>query len=95
MKRKLLDILACPIDKHYPLELYELNSKEDVIIDGLLFCTSCGRYYPIIDEIPVMLPDELRKKEEDLAFLSRWAANLPEKVVYEGKPHHLDRQKLG
>ena len=24
----MLDILACPIDKHYPLELFEINIKK-------------------------------------------------------------------
>lgn len=90
MKRKLLDILACPIDKHYPLELFEVNSEGDVIVDGALVCTECNRYYPIIDEIPVMLPDDLRNKNEDLDFLAKYREKLPEKVVKMGKPHHLD-----
>ena len=30
MKRNILDILACPIDKHYPLELIELDTKEEI-----------------------------------------------------------------
>jgi uncharacterized protein YbaR (Trm112 family) len=90
MRRKLLDILACPIDKHYPLELIELNSKDDIIIDGVLRCSKCNRYYPIIDEIPIMLPDELRKKEEDLSFLEKWKDKLPAAIVYKGNPHHLE-----
>lgn len=91
MRRKLLDILACPIDKYYPLELIELNSKDDIIVDGVLRCPKCNRYYPIIDEIPVMLPDELRKEDEDLSFLEKWKDKLPETIVYEGKPYHLKR----
>ncbi len=90
MKRKLLEILACPIDKRYPLELFELKSEGEVIVDGALFCTECNRYYPIIDEIPVMLPDDLRNKNEDLDFLARNKDRLPQKIVALGKPHHLD-----
>ncbi|MDH2900519.1 MAG: Trm112 family protein [archaeon] len=90
MKRKLLDILACPIDKHYPLELFEIKSEGDLIVDGALVCTQCGRYYPIIDEIPVMLPDELRNKNEDLDFLVKYREKLPDKIVKEGRPHHLE-----
>jgi uncharacterized protein YbaR (Trm112 family) len=86
-----LDILACPIDKYYPLDLYEFTTKGDVIVDGALLCTKCGRYYPIIDEIPAMLPDDLRKKEEDINFLSKWLNQLPAKVVYEGRPFHLEK----
>lgn len=91
MKRELLDILACPIDKHYPLELIEINSKDDVITDGVLICSKCNRFYPIIDEIPVMLPDELRKKEEDIEFLSKWVKKLPEQTVYNSLPVHLEK----
>jgi uncharacterized protein len=90
MQRKLLDILACPIDKHYPLEMLEFNVRgEDVIVDGVLMCTKCGRYYPIIDEIPVMLPDNLRNKKEDIGFLEKWNTKLPEKVTHGGKPWSL------
>ena len=89
MKRKLLDILACPIDKHYPLELFEINSEGEDIVDGVLVCTNCNRFYPIIDEIPVMLPDDLRNKNEDIEFLTKFREKLPEKVVKTGKPVHL------
>ena len=90
MKRKLLDILACPIDKHYPLEIFELQAEGDVIVDGALVCTECNRYYPIIDEIPVMLPDDLRNKNEDIEFLTKYKDKLPDKIVKKGKPNHLD-----
>jgi uncharacterized protein len=89
MKRKLLDILACPIDKHYPLELFEINSEDDTIVDGALFCADCNRFYPITDEIPVMLPDDLRNKSEDIDFLTKFRDKLPEKIVRQGKPVHL------
>ena len=90
MQRRLLDILACPIDKHYPLELLEFSLRgADVIVDGVLLCSECGRYYPIMDEIPVMLPDNLRNRKEDLDFLEKWSANLPERVVHGGKPWSL------
>lgn len=90
MKRKTLDILACPIDKHFPLELFELKAEGDLIVDGVLVCTECNRYYPIIDEIAVMLPDDLRNKNEDLDFLTRYKERLPDKVAKQGKPNHLD-----
>jgi uncharacterized protein YbaR (Trm112 family) len=91
LKRSLLDILACPIDKHYPLDLLELESKEEVITTGVLLCSECGRFYPIIDEIPIMLPDDLRKQKEDTDFLTKWVTKLPEDVVYHGKPNHLKK----
>jgi uncharacterized protein YbaR (Trm112 family) len=88
MKKKLMDILACPIDKHHPLELHVFKEKEE-IVEGLIVCPQCLRWYPIRDEIPEMLPDELRKEVEDLPFLKKWKASIPEKIVYEGKPFNL------
>ncbi len=89
MQRRLLDILACPIDKHYPLGLMEFELREEIIVSGVLLCEECGRYYPIVDEIPVMLPDNLRNRREDIAFIEKWKEKLPDKVVHGGKPWSL------
>jgi uncharacterized protein YbaR (Trm112 family) len=88
MKKKLMDILACPIDKHHPLELYVFSEKEEVV-EGLIVCPECSRWFPIRDEIPEMLPDELRKENEDMPFLKKWKEKIPEKIVSEGKPFNL------
>ena len=91
----MLDILACPIDKYYPLELIEIDTAEDKIIneniikEGVLFCSQCSRFYPIIEEIPVMLPDELRDKEKDIQFLQKWQEKIPTKIIKNGNPWHL------
>jgi len=90
MKKQMLDILACPIDKYYPLELYEIKTDADIIIDGALFCSKCSRFYPIIDEIPIMLPDELRNKDNDIQFLQQWKDKLPTKIINNGQPWHLE-----
>jgi len=88
MKRKLMDILACPIDKYYPLELYVFEEKAE-IVEGLIICPKCNRFYPIIEEIPHMLPDELRTKNEDVGFLKKWKEKVPTKILDEGKPFNL------
>jgi uncharacterized protein YbaR (Trm112 family) len=88
MKRKLMDILACPIDKYHPLELYVFEEKYE-IVEGLIVCSKCLRWYPIREEIPEMLPDELRKEAEDLPFLKKWREKIPKNVVAEGKPFSL------
>ena len=125
----MLDILACPMDKNYPLDLIELQVKEFendnlrereflnddktskknnlvinqendirgertkdkiiIIIEGILYCKKCSRFYPIIDEIPIMLPDELREKEKDLEFLNKWKNNIPQKIINNANPWHL------
>lgn len=87
MQRKLLDILACPIDKHYPLRLIELESKQDTVVQGVITCEKCNRFYPIIDEIPVMLPDELRNRKEDLEFLAKWKEKLPREIAEGAAPY--------
>lgn len=91
----MLDILACPIDKHYPLELIQIDASEDtnvkelVIKEGVLFCSECSRFYPIIEEIPVLLPDDLRDREKDIQFLRKWEQKIPDKITKNGKPWHL------
>ncbi|HEY7571845.1 MAG TPA: Trm112 family protein [Nitrososphaeraceae archaeon] len=97
MKKSMLNILACPIDKHYPLELFEFtsarideyNEKEEIIDMGLLYCIKCTRFYPIIEQIPVMLPDELRDREKDLEFLQRWRGDIPTNILHNAMPWHL------
>lgn len=89
MNKSMLDILACPIDKNHPLELFEIKQKENVVLQGALFCAKCSRFYPIIDEIPIMLPDELRDKKQEIEFLKNNKEFLPEKIITGGSPWHL------
>jgi uncharacterized protein len=120
MRKSLLEILACPIDKHSPLELFEINvhlanesssdkqsenremleeqtdndtTYDNVIVkEGVLFCSRCSRFFPIIDEIPIMLPDELREREKDLQFLLEWETKIPSKILDHGAPWHINRK---
>ena len=85
----MMEILACPIDKAHPLELHEIKEKDDIILEGALVCTKCSRFYPIIEEIPIMLPDELRDKKLEIDFLKKYKENLPEKITKNGLPWHL------
>ncbi len=129
MKYRLLDILACPIDKHFPLELIVIEEekpreeKEQIkpvcekycgfhrkdideldptslakdctqclsreIVKGVLRCPKCGRWFPILEEIPHMLPDELRDSKEDIAFLRENEDKLPDEVKLHGRPFNL------
>ena len=88
MKKELMEILACPIDKHYPLTLHIFLESEE-IVDGLIVCNKCLRWYPIREEIPEMLPDGLRKIKDELPFLRKWKAKIPKKVLLNGKPFNL------
>ena len=49
VKKELLEILVCPVDKGELIEREESSQLE---------CKECGRKYPIKDGIPVMLIDE-------------------------------------
>jgi len=84
----MIDILACPIDKHYPLELLVVKEGREVD-EGALHCESCSRFYPIIDGIPILLPDELRDKRQDIGFLRRNSRALPGDIVRRALPWHL------
>lgn len=46
----LLQILACPCERHAPVRVDAPRS--------LLVCTECGRGFPVREGIPVMLLDE-------------------------------------
>jgi len=85
----MIDILACPIDKSHPLELFEINEKDNIVSEGALFCLKCSRFYPIIEEIPIMLPDELRDKKQEIEFLKKYKETLPEKIITKANPWHL------
>ena len=91
MKRRLMELLACPMCKKYPLKLHVFEEKEE-IVEGLIVCPFCNRWYPIIEEIPHMLPDELRESKEDLPFLEKWGKKIPKKIREEGKPFNLSRK---
>lgn len=121
LRKSLLEILACPIDKYSPLELFEINvhlanesfsgthsenrenleeqahkdtTNDNVIIkEGVLYCSHCSRFFPIIDEIPIMLPDELRDRDRDLQFLLEWETKIPSKILDHGVPWHIDREQ--
>lgn len=68
----LLEILACPVDKE-EVSLVSLSEErraeirdryrekfrdEEPVVDQGLKCARCGRIYPIVSDIPVMLVDE-------------------------------------
>ena len=90
MKKKLMDILACPIDKYHPLELHVFEEKDE-ITEGVIVCPKCMRWYPIRDEIPEMLPDELRNEKDEIRFMKKYKQKFPSKILTEGKPFNLGK----
>jgi uncharacterized protein YbaR (Trm112 family) len=55
MKRKLLDILCCPVCKG-DLAITVNEENETEIVEGFLTCTACRVDYPIHEGIPNLLP---------------------------------------
>jgi len=65
VSKELLEILRCPVcvrEKSGTLEFYK---------DSWLICQDCGRKYPVVEDIPVMLIDEGDK------WVNTQAENLP------------------
>ncbi|MCP8316993.1 MAG: Trm112 family protein [archaeon] len=93
MRWRLMDILACPICKAFPLQLIvfdEMKTNSSIsIIEGIIICKNCDRWYPIIEEIPHMLPDELRNEKEDRNFLIKNKERIPKEILSKGKPFNL------
>jgi uncharacterized protein YbaR (Trm112 family) len=92
LQEKTLKILAGKPKKSDIDILYRyLNVLE--LGEGLLYCPECRRWYPIgssVESIPELMPDDLREREKDLAWLGKWKSLVPEKVLKNGKPFSLE-----
>ena len=68
----------------------EMNKEpSEIVEEGLLLCRACLRFYPITEEIPIILPDELRDKKKDIAFLKTWNESIPNDLLKNLKPWTL------
>jgi uncharacterized protein YbaR (Trm112 family)/SAM-dependent methyltransferase len=91
MRYSLLDYIACSHcggDLTCRLPLSEkaggAEGNDSVEIKkGLLVCSGCGLWFPIIDYIPELLPNHLRDWEKDLAFLKTLGHKLPKDTFKE------------
>ena len=61
MKKSLMDILCCPLDKS-ELELEVIRENDEEVLEGRLVCTECDEEYPIEDGIPNLLPPDMREE---------------------------------
>ncbi len=71
------------------LNLLNAYKQRVEVEEGLLRCPQCKRWYPIVETIPQMLPDNLRHQKKDLEFLAKWQARVPKDIPTEGQPWHL------
>lgn len=59
MNPSLLTYLACPIDRHSPMELRESQPSTDGDIrEGELVCPVCKASFAIRESIPMLIPDQ-------------------------------------
>ena len=63
MRKDMMEILVCPVDKGMLTLKIDKEDKDDVI-DGSLTCGTCNEVYPIKDSIPNLLPPDLRRAME-------------------------------
>src|SRR5437868_5034983 len=70
---KALRSEAC--DPAPPARNYEVMVEE-----GVLVCADNGRWYPIRNFIPELLPDHLRDFDRDFAFLDSVRASIPDAI---------------
>ncbi len=81
MKASFVQKLACPMDKQdLALKTITTNTDGD-IIEGILTCHHCKRYYPIIHGVPILSPDEYREKALEEPVIRRWEGLLPGRLV--------------
>ena len=55
-----------------PLEFLNIFKYEFEIEDAVIKCPQCKRWFPVFENIPQMLPDEVRDSKTDQHFLEKW-----------------------
>ena len=79
MTREFLNKLCCPFDKSdLTIQVYKENENKE-ILEGLIECPECNRYFPVVHGVPIMTPDEYREKQLEAPLLQKWGLQLDEK----------------
>ena len=93
MKYRLLELLACPkCGEGYECEEFETSENPDgqVEVDqGILRCP-CGAWFPIVDAVPVILPNALDIYSD---FAREYANRLPEWSISEEDIRRFEAEK--
>ncbi|MFZ5799979.1 MAG: methyltransferase domain-containing protein [Candidatus Omnitrophota bacterium] len=66
-------ILTCPYDRGNVLLLKSFEEKDKEVFRGVLICPACQRWYPIVEAIPIILPDRLRNSPLDNQFRDEYS----------------------
>jgi len=72
MRTTTISKLCCPFDKKdLSLQIISQDTNDN-ILEGLLTCNECNRYYPIVKGIPIMNPDEYRQAKFEIPMMANW-----------------------
>jgi uncharacterized protein YbaR (Trm112 family) len=81
MRLTTINKLCCPFDKaDLSLQIIAQDVNENVL-EGLLTCGVCQRYYPIMRGIPIMSPDEYREFKLEQPLIDTWQQYLQGKEL--------------
>ncbi|TFG19788.1 MAG: hypothetical protein EU530_05270 [Promethearchaeota archaeon] len=53
------------------------------IEEGVLVCSSCKTWFPVIKTIPRIYPKTMKREEMDLNFLTKWRKLYPDDVILD------------
>ena len=86
MRETALEYLSCPVDMT-SLKVYSVIRNHDEVMEGILHCPSCKRWYPITEGIPVFYRDEDRKPS-DRHILEGYSTVIPAEILSDGRPYN-------
>lgn len=79
MRRRLLELLACP-----DCSGHITGDFEDELIEGELQCLGCRRSFPVTNGVPTLLPDALSRQTAKVAgqFAQQWKHYSEQRAEY-------------
>lgn len=67
-------------------------TDEREIVEGILRCPDCARWYAVRDGIPDVVRDGIREIDEEIEFLEHHRDRLPPEIAESGAPINLQRR---
>ena len=93
MKYRLLELLVCPhCGEAFSLEEFEKSENADgqVEVDQGILRSVCGKWYPIVNAVPVILPNALDIYSD---FAHQYADRLPEWPISADEIRRFEEEK--
>ncbi len=93
MKYRLLDLLACPqCGDSFEVEVFAESTNNDgqVEVEQGLLKSTCGAWYPIVNAVPVILPNALDIYAD---FAQEYSDRLPEWTISADEIRRFEEEK--